>query len=167
MLQQYKHVNMSNNIIQFNRIMLMVHGAGECLGPVRDISKRLIFFRIFSDYFPNKWKDSWQGLSEMHAKNTSEVLKAFLRMFLNLQCKLFLMFFSFYAKMEQSCNNNQQIFWFSTLESISVKTRPTLHLPRPVSILINTSPVDWPHDHYRTITISAEKCKRRFYMSIL
>ena len=102
---------------------------GECLGPVRDISKRLIFFRIFSDYIPNKLKDSWQGLSEMHAKNTSEVLKAFLRMFLNLQCKLFLMFFSFYAKMEQSCNNNQQIFWFSTFESISVKARPTPHLP--------------------------------------
>ena len=107
---------------------------GECLEPVLDISKRLIFFRIFSDDFPNKWKDSWHGLSEMHAKNTSEVLKAFLRMFLNLQCKLFLMFFSFYAKMEQSCNNNQQIFWFSTLESISVKARPTPHLPRPVSI---------------------------------
>ena len=31
----------------------MVHGAGECLGPVRDISKRLIFFRIFSDDIPN------------------------------------------------------------------------------------------------------------------
>ena len=35
------------------------------------------------------------------------------------------------------------------------------------STSINTSPVDWPHDHYRTITISAEKCQRRFYMSIL
>ena len=26
---------------------------GECLGPVRDISKRLIFFHIFRDDFPN------------------------------------------------------------------------------------------------------------------